>query len=196
MYKVVYFSSMHTIKKAFFFLFAMTAIVFAQDAIESDSIKSLPYSDSLKAEQLALDTRLDYSETYVNLINQEEKNISRSTSLAILGGSLIGFGGLMTGIYIHDGVDSDGQESLGEAIKVELLICSIGLTIVGTVGLTYNLYALFNKDGYYNKRDAYKRGYDIYKRRREEQDSGPKIALIPTLDIEKSGAGLNVSLLF
>ena len=187
---------MPTIKKAFIFLFVLTAIVFAQGTAESDSIRSLPYSDSLKAEQLALDTRLDYSEAYVNLINQEEKNISHSTNLAVLSSTLIGFGGLMTVMYINDGIDSDGQESLSEALKMEILIGSIGLTVVGAVGLTYNLYALFNKDGYYNKRDAYKRGYDIYRHRREEQGSGPKIALIPTLDIENSGAGLNMFLLF
>ena len=167
----------------------------AQDTIETDAPEWTFEKDSLEAERLALDFNLNFDEHYANLIRQEEKNIRHSTRLSILGGSLMGFGGLMTVIYLNSGVDTDGQESLMEALQVEALIFSIGLTAIGAFGMTYNLYNLYSKNGYYNRLDSYKKAYDVYKHRREERD-GPKLALVPTVDIERSGAGLTAILLF
>ena len=202
-FQIGVFMENNVVKKAIALLFAMTVAVMAQNDTETeagidtetDSPEWTFEKDSIEAERLAKDFRLDFDEHYANLIRQEEKNISHSTKLSILGGTLMGFGGLMTVIYLNDGIDSDGQETLKESLKVESLIFSIGLTAIGAFGLTYNLYDLYNKNGYYQKRDAYKRAYDVYKRRREAQ-GGPKLVLVPTVDIEGSGAGLNAILLF
>lgn len=187
---------MHAIKTIFLLLAAMATLSLAQDFSSSNPSPSAFYGDSAAAEKLALDTQIDYEGHYMNLIQQEEKAISQKTKLGLLGATLMGFGGLMTVIYLNDGVDADGQESLEETVKMEALIFSIGLTAIGAFGLTYNLYALYNKDGHYSRLDSYKRAHDIYKRRRGELSSGPQLALIPTLDIEGAGAGLNAILLF
>ena len=183
-------------KRVIVFLFILTATSHAQGVSESDSIKSLFYNDSLKAEQMALDTLVDYNETYLNLIEQEKKYISHKTNLAILGGILIGGGGAFTAIYAKDGFDSDDQETLKETLRMELFIASIGITAIGVLGLSYNLYALFNKDGHYNQLESYKKAHEIYKRRRDEQHSGAKLALAPTFNIANSAAGLNLTLTF
>lgn len=183
------------IKNALLFLISAATICLAQAGGAADSQKWSFESDSLEAERLALETRLDFDEHYANLILQEQKSIEHHTKLGILSGSLLGFGGMMTVLYFNEVWDTDGQETLKEALGMEILLFSIGLTAVGAIGLTYNLYALFNKDGPYNRRDSYERAYDVYKRRRDAQ-GGPKLALVPTLDIEGSGAGLNAILLF
>ncbi len=174
-------------KRVIVFLFMLTVICLAQGVSENDS---------LKAEQMALDTLVDYNETYLNLIEQEKKTISHKTNLAILSGMLIGGGGVLTAMYAKDGFDSDGQESLKEALRMELFIASIGITAIGVLGLSYNLYALFNKDGHYNQLESYKKAHEIYKRRRDEQHSGANLALVPTFNIANSAAGLNLALTF
>ncbi len=183
-------------KRVIVLLFTLAITCLAQGITESDSIRSLPYSDSLKAEQLALDTQVDYNEAYINLIEQEKKTISHKTNLAILSGMLIGGGGVATVMYAKDGFDSDGQESLKEALRTELFIASIGITAIGVLGLSYNLYALFNKDGHYNQLESYKKAHEIYKRRRDEQRNGTKLALAPTFNIANSAAGMNMLILF
>ena len=111
-------------KRVIVFLFILTATSLAQGVSESDS---------LKAEQMALDTLVDYNETYLNLIEQEKKYISHKTNLAILGGILIGGGGAFTAMYAKDGFDSDGQETLKETLRMELFIASIGITAIGVL---------------------------------------------------------------
>ncbi|WP_290723845.1 hypothetical protein [Fibrobacter sp. UBA2449] len=182
--------------RALFILLATAAFCYAQAGASVEVPPSFFTSDSLEAERLALETRTDFNEHYRNLIEQEKKDINHKTNLAILGGMLIGGGGVLTAMYAKDGFDSDGQESLKEALRTELLIVSIGLTAIGVVGLSYNLYALFNKDGLYNQLESYKKAHEIYKRRRDEQHNGTKLALAPTFNIANSAAGMNMLILF
>lgn len=180
-------------RKIFAFLLATTAFCFAQSAPEA---VSSTYNDSLKAEQLAKDIQIDYDGHYLNLIHQEDEYIDRNVTLSILSGSLIAFGSGMTALFLCGGIDFDGQESLGETLEMEALIFSATLTAIGVVGLSYNLYDLYNSEGHYNKRDSYKRAHEIYMRRRKEQKSSAKLIVAPTFSIAHSSAGMNLLLMF
>lgn len=182
--------------RTLFILLATAAFCYAQAGAGAEVPPSIFISDSLEAEKLALEPQVDFDEHYINLIEQEKKDISHKTNLAILGGMLIGGGGVLTAMYAKDGFDSDGQETLREALRMELFIASIGLTAIGVLGLSYNLYALFNKDGLYNQLESHKKAHEIYKRRRDEQHSSAKLALTPTFDIANSAAGMNMLILF
>lgn len=182
--------------RTLFILLATAAFCYAQVGAGAEVPPSIFISDSLEAEKLALEPQVDFDEHYINLIEQEKKDISHKTNLAILGGMLIGGGGVLTAMYAKDGFDSDGQETLREALRMELFIASIGLTAIGVLGLSYNLYALFNKDGLHNQLESHKKAHEIYKRRRDEQHSSAKLALAPTFDIANSAAGMNMLILF
>ena len=179
---------MRLIKNIFVFLFALTTISLAQGISERDS---------LDAEKRAQDIQIDYEEYYKNLIDQDQKDIDNKTTKGIISGIALGAGiGFSTLIFYSGGSSSDGEESIQELITTEALIIGIGLAVVGTIGVSYNLYALFSKDGHYNRLDSHKRAYNIYKQRRQEQNEGAKLVLTPTFNALNSSAGMNLSLLF
>ena len=181
-------------KRAIALLLAMAVIGFAHSTEMLDSLE-LSYADSLKAEQLALDTQIDYDGLYTNLIHQEEEHFKRNSRNCTISALLIGFGGGMAATLLHE-VDFDEQNTLKESLGMEMLIVSLGLTTIGVIGISYNLYDAFNSNGSYYKRDAYKRAYEIYKRRRSEQHASAKLTLTPSLNLANSSAGMNLSLQF
>ena len=157
--------------------------------------ESLFYKDSVEALQLAQDSLVDYDAHYTNLVLQEEKNISHKQDLIILSSILVTIGTVMP-ITLYSELDFDGQESFKEALAMDIFFFSISLAAIGVVGLSYNLYGLFNSEGNYNKRDSYKRAHDVYKQRREEQKNGAKIVLAPSFGIANPSAGMNLFVLF
>ena len=173
----------------------LAILAFFGMAQASGTGESLFFKDSVEAEQLALDTLVDYDAHYVNLVQQEEKDISHKQNLIVLSSILISFGTVMP-ITLYRGLDFDGQETLKETLAMEVCIFSISLAAIGVVGLSYNLYGLFNSEGNYSKRDSYKRAHEIYNQRRSERKGGAKIALAPTFGIVTPSAGMNLLVLF
>ena len=179
---------MRLIKNIFVFLFALASISLAQ---------GIAFSDSLDAEKKAQDIQIDYEEHYKNLIKQEQKEIDTKISKGGISGIALWAGiGFSILVFKDHGSSSKEQESIKEAFTADAIIIGIGLIVVGTIGLSYNLYALYNKDGHYNRLDSHKRAYDIYKRRRQEINEGAKLVLTPTFNALNSSAGMNLSLLF
>lgn len=179
---------MRLIKNIFVFLIALAAISLAQGIAESDS---------LDAEKMAQNIQIDYEDHYKNLIQQEEKEIDTKITKGGISGIALGAGiGFSVLIFKDNGSSSKDRESIKEAFKTEAIIIGVGLIVVGTIGLSYNLYALYNKDGHYNRLNSYKRAYDIYSRRRQEQNEEAKLVLTPTFNALNSSAGMNLSLLF
>ncbi|WP_405342327.1 hypothetical protein [Fibrobacter sp.] len=179
---------MRLIKNIFVFLFALTTISLAQGISERDS---------LDAEKRAQDIQIDYEEHYKNLIKQEQEEIDTKITKGGISGIALGAGiGFSVLIFKDNGSSSKDRESIKEVFKTEAVIIGIGLIAVGTIGLSYNLYALYNKDGLYNRLDSYKRAHDIYKRRRQEINEGAKLVLTPTFNVTNNSAGMNLSLLF
>jgi len=179
---------MRLIKNIFVFLFALASISLAQ---------GIAFSDSLDAEKKAQDIQIDYEEHYKNLIKQEQEEIDTKITKGGISGIALGAGiGFSVLIFKDNGSSSKDRESIKEVFKTEAVIIGIGLIAVGTIGLSYNLYALYNKDGHYNRLDSYKRAHDIYKRRRQEINEGAKLVLTPTFNVTNNSAGMNLSLLF
>lgn len=179
---------MRLIKNIFVFLFALATISLAHGIAESDS---------LDAEKKAQDIQINYDEHYKNLIEQEQKEIDTKITKGGISGIALGAGiGFSILVFKDHGSSSEEQESIKEAFTADAIIIGIGLIVVGTIGLSYNLYALYNKDGHYNRLDSHKRAYDIYKRRRQEQNEEAKFVLTPTFNALNSSAGMNLSLLF
>ena len=179
---------MRLIKNIFVFLFALASISLAQ---------GIAFSDSLDAEKRAQDIQIDYEEHYKNLIKQEQEEIDTKITKGGISGIALGAGiGFSVLIFKDNGSSSKDRESIKEVFKTEAVIIGIGLIVVGTIGLSYNLYALYNKDGHYNRLDSYKRAHDIYKRRRQEINEGAKLVLTPTFNVTNNSAGMNLSLLF
>lgn len=179
---------MRLIKNIFVFLFALASISLAQ---------GIAFSDSLDAEKKAQDIQIDYEKHYKNLIKQEQEEIDTKITKGGISGIALGAGiGFSVLIFKDNGSSSKDRESIKEVFKTEAVIIGIGLIAVGTIGLSYNLYALYNKDGHYNRLDSYKRAHDIYKRRRQEINEGAKLVLTPTFNVTNNSAGMNLSLLF
>ena len=179
---------MRLIKNIFVFLFASASISLAQ---------GIAFSDSLDAEKKAQDIQIDYEEHYKNLIKQEQEEIDTKITKGGISGIALGAGiGFSVLIFKDNGSSSKDRESIKEVFKTEAVIIGIGLIAVGTIGLSYNLYALYNKDGHYNRLNSYKRAYDIYNRRRQELNESAKLVLTPTFNALNSSAGMNLSLLF
>ena len=179
---------MRLIKNIFVFLFASASISLAQ---------GIAFSDSLDAEKEAQDIQIDYEEHYKNLIKQEQEEIDTKITKGGISGIALGAGiGFSVLIFKDNGSSSKDRESIKEVFKTEAVIIGIGLIAVGTIGLSYNLYALYNKDGHYNRLDSYKRAHDIYKRRRQEINEDAKLVLTPTFNVTNNSAGMNLSLLF
>ena len=179
---------MRLIKNIFVFLFALASISLAQ---------GIAFSNSLDAEKKAQDIQIDYEEHYKNLIKQEQEEIDTKITKGGISGIALGAGiGFSVLIFKDNGSSSKDRESIKEVFKTEAVIIGIGLIAVGTIGLSYNLYALYNKDGHYNRLDSYKRAHDIYKRRRQEINEGAKLVLTPTFNVTNNSAGMNLSLLF
>ncbi|MBR2272375.1 MAG: hypothetical protein IJ912_08665 [Fibrobacter sp.] len=179
---------MRLIKNIFVFLFALASISLAQ---------GIAFSDSLDAEKKAQDIQIDYEEHYKNLIKQEQEEIDTKITKGGISGIALGAGiGFSVLIFKDNGSSSKDRESIKEVFKTEAVIIGIGLIAVGTIGLSYNLYALYNKDGHYNRLDSYKRAHDIYKRRRQEINEDAKLVLTPTFNVTNNSAGMNLSLLF
>ena len=179
---------MRLIKNIFVFLFALASISLAQ---------GIAFSDSLDAEKKAQDIQIDYEEHYKNLIKQEQEEIDTKITKGGISGIALGAGiGFSILVFKDHGSSSEEQESIKEAFTADAIIIGIGLIVVGTIGLSYNLYALYNKDGHYNRLDSYKRAHDIYKRRRQEINEDAKLVLTPTFNVTNNSAGMNLSLLF
>lgn len=179
---------MRLIKNIFVFLFALAAISLAQGIAESDS---------LDAEKMAQDIQIDYEEHYKNLIEQEEKEIDTKITKGGISGIALGAGiGFSVLVFKNHGSSSEEQESIKEAFTADAILIGIGLIVVGTIGLSYNLYALFSEEGHYNHLKSYKRAYDIYKRRRQELNEEAKLVLTPTFNMTNKSTGVNLSLLF
>lgn len=172
----------------------MMAALFGM-AHASGTDKSFFYKDSVEAIRLAQDSLVDYDAHYANLIQQEEKNISHKQNLCILSGIMIAFG-TVGPITLYRDLDFDGQETLKEALAMDVFIFSISLAAIGVVGLSYNLYGLFKSEGDYGRLDSYKRAREIYRHRREEQRNGMKIVLAPSFGIVNPSAGMNLLVLF
>ena len=179
----------------FKYIFFLLVTAFFGMAQASETDKSFFYKDSVEAIQLAQDSLVDYDAHYANLIQQEEKNISHKQNLSILSGILIAFG-TVGSIMFYSDLDPDGQESLKEALAMDVFIFSISIAAIGVVGLSYNFYGLFNSEGNYSKRDSYRRAHEIYRQSREERKNGAKIVLAPSFGIVTPSAGMNLFVLF
>lgn len=148
--------------------------------------------DSVKAEQHAALTQVDFDGYYENLIKTENETINKAAIGFLIGTFATGFG-IFT---ITTAFDNSDCSELVEMNRDILKLTGIGLSVVGITGITYGLYTYFTKTGENSKRASYERAYEIYKRRRAELKDGTKIIVTPTVDPLAAAAGLKMDVAF
>ena len=182
-------------KRIFSFLLIATAFCLAANS-NSNSRPAFFAKDSVKAEQHAALTQVDFDEYYINLIESEKSIVRNATTMSIISGAVTGFGIFTTVIAFKN---SKHKNDWAEVHRQTLQIAGIGLTVAGVFGLSYNLYTIIKGTGENSKRASYERAYDIYKRKRTERkngNDGAKIILTPTIDLLGTAAGVNLNILF
>ena len=185
------------IKKLLAFLIVATAFGVANAAPGNALPQSPFYQDSVKAEQNAALTQVDFDEYYINLIESEKSIVRNATNMSIISGVVTGFGIFTTVIAFCD--NDKHKNDWADVHRQTLQVAGIGLTVAGVFGLSYNLYTIITRTGENSKRASYERAYNIYKRRRSEQkdsNDGATVILTPTVDILGASAGLNLNVLF
>ena len=185
------------IKKLLALLIVAATFGFANAATGNTLPSSVFFQDSIKAEQQAALTQVDFDEYYENLIDSEKNMIRKATTMSIVSGAVTGFG-IFTTVIAFSG-NNEHKNDWIDTYKHSLQIAGIGLTAAGIFGLSYNLYTIITKTGNNSKRASYERAYEIYKRRRSElknENEGAKVILTPTVDLLGASAGLNLNVLF
>ena len=170
-------------------LLTMTVTCLAQIVPNAHSKQAQFYRDSLKAIQNADDTYRDYDDFYQKLVKQEQMlpTIWENIVGCVAGSVLIDIG---TSGLIYSGVIRGSDESKGIDLNASsgAAISFIG---IGSILIGYNLYAIIRDAPGSAGAHNYKRIYEIYKRRRNEQI---QIDFIPTFGLDNSSAGINLLL--
>lgn len=178
-------------KRIFSFLLIATAFCLAANS-NSNSRPAFFTKDSVKAEQHAALTQVDFDGYYENLIKTENETINKAAIGFLIGTFATGFG-IMTTVTAFDNSDCSEWVEMNRNI---LKLTGIGLSVVGITGITYGLYTYFTKTGENSKRASYERAYDIYKRRRAELKDGAKVIVTPAVNLLGGSAGLKLDVAF
>lgn len=184
------------IKKFFALLLTMAIYGLAQVAPDKDLHQPFFYKDSIKAEQHAALTQVNFDDYYMDLIKSEKEAIHKAITMSLVSGAVTGFGTFITIIAFSDNNENKQKKYSTSIQRQTLQIAGIGLTAAGVFGLSYNLYTIIKGTGENSKRASYERAYEIYKRRRSELKNGAKVVLTPTIDIINASAGMQLSAFF
>ena len=180
------------IKKFFALWLTMAIYSLAQVAPDKDLQQSFFYKDSIRAEQYAELTQVDFDGYYENLIKTENETIEKAAIGFLIGSFATGLG-IITIATAFDNSDCSEWVEMNRDI---LKFTGISLTVVGITGVTYGLYTYFTRTGKNSQRASYERAYEIYKRRRSELKNGAQVLLTPTINIPEASGGMNLTVLF
>ena len=117
----------------------MAVYCLAQVAPDKDLQQSFFYKDSIRAEQHAALTQVDFDDYYINLIESEKKSIHKAITMSLVSGAVTGFGTFITIIAFSSNNEKKDFTSIHQHT---LQIAGIGLTAAGVFGLSYNLYTI------------------------------------------------------
>ena len=181
------------IKKFFALWLTMAIYCLAQVAPDKDLQQSFFYKDSIRAEQHAALTQVDFDGYYMDLIKSEKESIHKAITMSLVSGAVTGFGTFITIIAFSS---NNNKKDLTSIHRQTLQIAGIGLTAAGVFGLSYNIYTIIKGTGKNSKRASYERAYEIYKRRRSELKDGAQVLLTPTINIPEASGGMVLTVLF
>ena len=120
------------IKKLLALLIVAATFGFANTASENTLPSSVFFQDSIKAEQQAALTQVDFDEYYENLIDSEKNMIRKATTMSIVSGAVTGFG-IFTTVIAFSG-NNEHKNDWIDTYKHSLQIAGIGLTAAGIFG--------------------------------------------------------------
>ena len=142
------------LKKSLVFILLAIVFNFAQGTPDSNKTDSLFYTDSLIAEQLALDTKHSYDIYYQNQIENErnQEGIGLNVLGSISGALLTGLG-----LTVMTGLSNEG--ATGAILAMPLLVS--GVTI-----LTANISGINESKAHAKRRMTYERAHQLYQSRK------------------------------
>lgn len=142
------------LKKSLVFILLAIAFNFAQGTPNTNKTDSLFYTDSLIAEQLALDTKHSYDIYYQNQIENErnQEGIGLNVLGSISGALLTGLG-----LTVMTGLSNEG--ATGAIVAMPLLVS--GVTI-----LTANISGINESRAHAKRRMTYERAHQLYQSRK------------------------------
>ncbi len=179
--------------KKIFSLLLMTAVFSFAQAISDRITETNCYKDSVKAEEYAALTQVDFDGYYKNLIKLEENQIKKDVLYIAISSAAIGAGAIWWLALNDDQANAHPRkEPVNEALRPTAKMFSIGLIAAGAIGFGYNLYAFARDTGSDSKLRSSEKAYNVYKAKRAAINSGAKVAISPAVNILNSSAGLNI----
>ena len=180
------------IKKIFSFLL-LTAVFSLANDIPDNIAESNCYKDSVKAEEYAALTQVDFDEYYKNMIQLEENQVNKDLILIAVSSVSVGIGAAWWLALNDDQANAHPRkEPKNKALKPGAKLMSVALMAAGTIGFSFNLYAFARDTGSDSKLKSSKKAYGVYKRKRAAINSGSKLVLSPAVDMMHSSVGMNL----
>ena len=177
------------IKKALTFLLVMAVFSLAQ--VIPDSItESNCYKDSVKAEEYAKLTQVDFNNYYKNLIQQEEKQVQYDIFGIIASTASFGIGAAWW-LVIRDNESNSHNNPSDDVMNSNSKVLSIALITAGALGFGYSLYSYYRDTGSDSKLRSYRNAYEVYKRSRSKQGN-TQIVVAPAVNVLNAAIGMNL----
>ena len=178
------------IKKTLTFLLVMAVFCLAQ-VVPDTKTESICYKDSVKAEEYAKLTQVDFDSYYKNLIQQEEKQVQYDIFGIIASTASLGIGAAWW-LVIRDNEANSHNNPGDDVMNTNSKLVSIALIAAGTLGVGYSLYAYNRDTGTDSKLRSYRNAYEVYKRSRSKQRSNTQIVVAPAVNVLNAAIGMNV----